>query len=218
MAIAFDASSAVENLSSGTTATLSHTTSGSNRILIVAAHQFTVAASSVTGITYNGVAMTKIGSTQTIQAGNAYMSLWYLIAPATGANNIVVTKGNGDLVSIAAASYTGAKQSGQPEVTGTATGSGTAPSNAITPSTNNAMLLMAVGGDGVGGLATGATNWTKRVENYTKGSIGEKSVATPSSTTQTVTFSSQNWGVIQISLAEAVESANTGAAFILNML
>ncbi len=205
MALAFDAASAVENQSAGTTATLSHTTSGSNRILIVACHQTSVGANSVTGVTYNGVSMTKIGATVTIQASNAYMTLWYLVAPATGANNIVVTKGSGDNTSVAAVSYTGAKQTGQPEVNGTDTGSGTAPTRAMTPSTNNAMLLMAVGGDGTGGTATESTNWTRRANNYTKGSIGEKLVATPASTTQTVTFNaSQNWGVIQISLAENV--------------
>lgn len=205
MAIAFDASAQIENQSAGTTATLSHTTSGANRLLLVAVHQSTVASDGVSSVTYNGVSMTKIGSTVTIESSVAYLSLWYLLAPATGANNIVVTKTSGYNTSIASVSYTGVKQSGQPEVNNTNTGSGTAPTCSMTPLTNNAMLVMSVGGNGTGGVATESSNWTRRANNFTKGSMGEKSVATPASTTQTVTFSgSQNWGVIQISIAEDV--------------
>ena len=108
MAIAFDASSAGTSVTS-TTQTLAHTCSGVNRILFV--NTGITSADTIPGITYNGVALTKIASV----INGRYFSLWYLIAPATGANNIVVTSSVSDILRSCAVSYTGAKQSGVPD-------------------------------------------------------------------------------------------------------
>lgn len=93
-----------------------HTASGSNRIVIVGAMGDFTSAGLLTGITYGGVAMTKIIEGISWSGGN-YLSLWYLIAPATSASSIIFTWTGADKrVSFVCASYTGAKQSGQPDV------------------------------------------------------------------------------------------------------
>lgn len=118
MAIAFDTFSS-QTLGATTasphTFSTQHTASGSNRIVIIGAQGDWASAGLLTGITYGGVAMTKIVEGIAWTGGN-YLSLWYLIAPATGAQSIIFTWTGGDKrVSFVCASYTGVKQSGQPD-------------------------------------------------------------------------------------------------------
>lgn len=65
-------------------------------------------------ITYAGVSMTLIGSAQR-SAGGVKTFLFYLVAPSTGANDIVATFSSATKVASGAVSYTGAKQTGQPD-------------------------------------------------------------------------------------------------------
>lgn len=113
MAIAFDAATDGGS-TTGTSLTFSHTCSGSNRILFVGVRGDT-ASDTITGVTYNGVAMTLIPSTKHNDGSNRWVYLFYLIAPATGANNVVVSSSSSVLINAAAVSYTGAKQSGVPD-------------------------------------------------------------------------------------------------------
>jgi len=103
----------------GTTQTVSYTCSGSNRALVVAVQK--QSSNTCSGVTYNGVAMTLISQGKGNSSGsttNGY--LFYLSNPASGANNIVATFNSATGVStITAASYTGVKQTGQPEADGT---------------------------------------------------------------------------------------------------
>lgn len=75
----------------GTTLTISHTVANqSNRVLLV----FVAinGPETVTGITYNSVALTKINPPGTISVGSIEgLEVWRLVAPSTGANNIVIT-------------------------------------------------------------------------------------------------------------------------------
>jgi hypothetical protein len=72
--------------------TWSHTVSGSNRLLhvSVAARDGGGTNNDATGVTYNGVALTKVRDDSS-NFGTYRSSVWRLVAPATGANNIVVT-------------------------------------------------------------------------------------------------------------------------------
>lgn len=87
MAIAFDASS-FNSGATGTTHTLAHTCTGSNRLLVVTAYLNNI-SDLITWITYNWVSMTRISWINNWTSESIYM--YYLIAPATGANNIVAT-------------------------------------------------------------------------------------------------------------------------------
>ena len=129
----------------------SHTCTGSNLILWV--HTF----GGTSAVTYNSVSMISAGTVAS-GAGRASTELWYLVNPATGSNTITLTGGSGN----GAASYTGAKQTGQLDSTNTST-VGTAQSS-ITISTTvvdaNSWLVIATA-DGQGG-ETGGTGTTIR--------------------------------------------------------
>lgn len=94
---AFDATSNGSN--STETLTVSHTCAAGAALIVAASSQGTVS-----GVTYNGVAMTQIGS-QVSSPGGSLIYLFFLANPATGANNIVVTK-SAVLGNMCAASYT----------------------------------------------------------------------------------------------------------------
>lgn len=123
MAIAFDADDGSSDTGGAATSlTYSHTCSGTDRILFVSVGLNTN-GDNVTGVTYNGVAMTQIATATANASNRSY--LYYLINPATGSNNVVVSLGSASNVYSSSASYTGAKQSTQPDSNATNTTSST---------------------------------------------------------------------------------------------
>lgn len=139
MAVAFDAAS---NSNGGNveSITWSHTCTGSNLVLYVGVHE-AYGVDHVSGVTYNGVAMTRVKDS--FVATGCYV--YRLIAPATGANNVVVTfssllnRGK----AVGAVSFTGADQT-TPEHTSTEGSDGasdTAYSQDITTTITDTMLL-----------------------------------------------------------------------------
>ena len=103
MAIAFDAvSSGAGN--TGTSYTLAHTCTGTDLWLVVMAQRWGAGAIVLTA-TYNGVAMSQLWYVA------AHKRVFGLVAPATGANNIVITSDSDpDEILVVAASYTGVHQ------------------------------------------------------------------------------------------------------------
>lgn len=149
MSIALDATSSI-SAPGGSSSSFSHTCSGSNRILIVGVSiAQTGNTVSVTGITYNGVALTKIDREATLTSRAT--ELWYLIAPATGAHSISVTlSGTPDaFFNVGAASYTGTNQGLQPSSSGKTgfTSSVTTITQSVTTTADNSWLV-GVGCDG----------------------------------------------------------------------
>lgn len=109
MAIAFDSTTGVA-IGATNPQVWSHTCTGSNRILFVAVYKGV--SGTISGVTYNGVAMTKIiPLTVVLQE----VSLWYLIAPTTGSNTVSVTGSGTAQIGGCSSSYTGVNQYGQPD-------------------------------------------------------------------------------------------------------
>ena len=112
MAIAYDNSA--KGSSTNLDWTFSHTCTGDNLILVVSVTSFF----NTFTVTYNGFSMTQIGGfLQDVGQTGKYHSMWYLIAPSTGANNVrIVTSGQAfNIVQAESASYTGCNQSSQPD-------------------------------------------------------------------------------------------------------
>lgn len=105
--IAFDALSGPASITS-TTLTFAHTTTGSDRILFVQGHDRVGATSQVTGVTYDGVPMIKGAQVQ--NTGDRWITMWWVIAPATGTNDIVVTASVSQPLAFSGISYTGVDQ------------------------------------------------------------------------------------------------------------
>jgi uncharacterized repeat protein (TIGR01451 family) len=117
--VAFDSATSVgQHVAAGTTTvTLAHTTAaGSNRVLVVGISMNIAnnTGATVSGVTYNGVALTQAGAHN--DGGlTRRVEIWYLVAPSTGLNNVIVTVnlpgGTGVLgVVVGAATFTGADQ------------------------------------------------------------------------------------------------------------
>ncbi len=104
MAINFDATGG-GSYNAGTSYTFSHTCSGDNRILFVSVMGGT--SDTITGVSYNSNSLTLIDKQQ---VGTYWSYLFYLIAPSTGANNVVISSSSSINIFGSSASYTGVKQ------------------------------------------------------------------------------------------------------------
>lgn len=106
MAIAFDTVSGLQSATSNSI-TYSHTCTGSDRFLMVGVNTFD-ATTNVTGVTYNGVAMTAHPSNPQSSGASERIWVYYLANPASGANNVVVSLSASVFVLSEAISHTGA--------------------------------------------------------------------------------------------------------------
>lgn len=136
--IAVDATSNGERTSAGTSTTVEHTCSGTNRVLVVATAY--VDASIVSGVTYDGSAMTK--AVERNDGDYLNCQLWYIVNPSTGANDIVVTHSSSSTMKVLGVSFTGANTSDPVDVTGSeANAAGTDPDLAVTTNNANSYLI-----------------------------------------------------------------------------
>lgn len=106
--IQFDAASNSGYQAATNTYSWNHTCTGSNRFLAVDVSLLS-AGQTVTGITYNGVALSLIGAQSTVTSFGR-VECWGLVNPASGSNSIVVTISGSVASSSAAVSYTGVHQ------------------------------------------------------------------------------------------------------------
>lgn len=208
--MAYDSSSSGGSASSP--ATFSHTCTGDNRILFVAAASNS--GQTVTGVTYAGVSMTQIGS-KTDSAGPTEY-LFYLIAPATGANNVIVST-SGSNATGASVSYTGVKQSGQPDASVVGSESTTTHKTQALTSVANNCWFVATTRTGNGFTMTGDAGTVVRVQAeqvYLGANTlwDSNSAKTPAgSYTLGVTSSSQLYGgVIMASIAPFTSNVTNG--------
>ena len=209
MAIALDSSTHYQYTPYDTTVTYTyaHTVSGSNRILWVGACTHTT--KTITGVTYNGVSMTKA----TDKTSGAYISLWYLIAPDTGTNNVVVTTDGGiGRFNSDCASYTGVKQSAQPDATNTGGPTNTSSySQALTTVANNSWSIANIIGEAAASLTAGTNTailFNLEATAFGNGLIHSGTDLATGSNPLAVTSTAQNQYSIIASFAPATAAAN----------
>jgi hypothetical protein len=178
MALAVDAVSSGTRAfaANATTLTFAHTVSGSDRVLLVAVQWYsTQAVRSVSSVTYNGTAMTLVSSSQIDNGANRFLALYYLIAPSTGTNNVVITlSGTDDLFFGGSVSFTGADQTSPLGTAVTNSGSSTTPSVTL----SSAAGEIALGAcqfechSGAGAFSTGDTEAWEILDGTSNGSAG----------------------------------------------
>jgi len=119
MALAYNSSA--QGGANGDSLTFAHTCTGANVILFVGVTQQrnTGAAGQddVTGVTYNGSAMTRINTLAgTSFSGRLYLYYILIASPDGNAHNVVISENGGtSAIRGCSSSYTGAKQSAQPD-------------------------------------------------------------------------------------------------------
>lgn len=74
---------------SASSSTFAHDATGADVLVVMATYQDGGVGRTISGITYNGVALTKIAAAGPLFAMRAEM--WYLVGPASGSNNIVIS-------------------------------------------------------------------------------------------------------------------------------
>jgi hypothetical protein len=104
--VAIDNSAALTNSTSSSPYTYAgFTVTGSNPYLVIGVGEGDTSGTLITGITYNGVAMTELVSIS--DANTNTVVIWGLANPATGSHDIVITFGAGTIYRPIAVSYTG---------------------------------------------------------------------------------------------------------------
>ncbi len=173
-AIAIDTSVNGGSVAPGTSLTWSHTCTGSNLLLSVGLWVDSTATDVVTGITYNSVAMTR-ANRATIDIFNQV--LYYLVAPDTGAHNVVGSFSSSSVVG-GSASYSGCAQTGQPDAqnTNTAAVGSTSITTTVTVVTNNSWLTGQYGNNG-GTTTAGAGTFQRQTEGSTNRCIYDSNAA-----------------------------------------
>lgn len=171
MAIAFVGAADGGN-NGGTTSsrTFSYTCgSGSGRLLVVNFAGDTVAGSdNVTSVTYNSIAMTLIA--KTVTGGSRFNYAYYLLNPASGANNVVITVGSNHYIIANAADYSGvlALDNSTTHVTGSSVN--TLTSSLTTIADNSWVTLFEEGYNG-NPLPTAGTGAIRRTADAAFGSV-----------------------------------------------
>lgn len=177
MAIALDTSTDGGLVNPATSITYAHTCTGSNLILFVSAFG-DVTNDVVTGATYNGVSMSLVGKALPTGAADRWVYLWVLVNPATGTHNVVVSASASIAIDSDAVSYTGAKQSGQPDASNTGANNQNSITISVTTVADNCWLV-----GGFRASTTGATPGTGTTQRqgssglYTADSNGAKTPA-----------------------------------------
>lgn len=165
MAIAFDAAGHTTVTASGTSHTQNHTCSGADRVLLVGIGAFDSPYDNVTAVTYNGVAMTQIG--KKFHTGGRGTYLYILTNPDTGTNQISITTSANNRLNINSLSFTGAAQTGQPEISSTQETTATTKTMTLNVSTDQSIL---VGSEFTNRDSTAGTNTTRESTSDTNAS------------------------------------------------
>ncbi len=133
-----DESDATSGSTQVPTLTWNHTCSGVNRLLTVEVSM--EAGKTVTGITYNGVAMTLV-PTATASTGTVRTEIWKIVAPAVGTNAIVVTFSANSYCSAGAQSWVGVDQTTSTGTVQTGTGTSLTPSLVLATTYDNSIIV-----------------------------------------------------------------------------
>lgn len=201
MAIAFDAAA------NGGGTGYTHTCSGTNRFMYFSVNG---GGTSTTGVTYNGVSATKIDESAT------KYSHWYLINPASGSNTVATTPTSPALCS---SSYTGVKQSGQPDATTAIVEHTNSQSETVSVTTvaDNCWVLMTFGDNNQGTISAGAnTTLRTSASNVGQGILDSNAAKTPAGSVSLICNSNAAatttaGGGISIAPAPAAASAASAA-------
>lgn len=211
MAIAFDAATNSFSGTSGTSYTFSHTTSGSNRFLVVYAG--VPLTDIITGVTYAGVSMTLAQKNQT--SGDRWLYLYYLANPASGANNVVISSSGSDALLGSASSYTGVL--GGYDNSSTGTGNASSITTTLTTVADNCWTACIV--QTLDTVSAGSST-TARAQSGGRGLYDSNAAITPAgSTSLHVTInSSQQFAWCMISFSPTAPAPTAQGAFLYEML
>ena len=210
-----DASTSGNATPTGTgTSTLSfaHTTANTaNRVLLVGVSMNITNASTtaLTGVTYNGAALTFVGAHN--DANNTRrVEMWYLLAPSTGTHQVIVTINIPAAVSIGmvagATTFTGVDQTVPLGTFTSADGANGGNSQLDAPSVVNGMILDTLATDGTQTITVSSpqtSQWNARSANNTNPDVrgtGSSRTGAPSVPISETFSGTSNWSLGAVSI------------------
>lgn len=167
MAATYDNSASLGNVTASSQTVAYTVGSGSNRRLWVG-FQIESGSDLATGVTYNGVAMTQAVKKQSSTAIE-YVYLYFLDAPASGSNNVVISLSGSSTINSFAISFSDALQSGTTDSTGSAT---SASANTLTLTTTvvaSGCVLVGMFGFAAGGTISAGAGTTLAASSGSRG-------------------------------------------------
>mgnify|MGYP001597421519 CR=1 FL=1 len=214
-AIAVDTQTTGGQTTTANSLTWSHTCTGSDLNLIIG---LTNGANDTTGVTYAAAAATQ-DAHSAIPAGTEGADIWRKTAPATGANNVVLSRtGTTSRMTGVAASYTGSKQTGQPDAatTNTAT-SVTSITTSVTVVATNSWLVGSY--DNNAEVPTAGANTTIRQAGSDASGLADSNAAVAAGSRSLIinTVGSSNFAFALISLAPTVTDLTVSVSDQLNI-
>jgi hypothetical protein len=203
MAIAIgNKSNDLRTLSGTSSFSFAHTqdTGTDRHLLVMIAYP---SANTLTGVTYNSVAMTLVDS-QTTSTTSDDWSIWELSNPTTGTNNVTLTFSAGvfDPVSSEAISFTGCSGAG---VTGFTDTGGPPRSTSLTIAANSVIVCAGIAGAaGTAVTIAGSSrtiDWNNNIFNYHFGGVSALGLSAGATTCEV--NSSASCAVLAVELQEA---------------
>lgn len=217
--VTFDNAASV-NMAGGTSISQSYTTgSGDDRLMLVAvASNFSGASSLVSSMTYNGDALTKLVTVpyNTMASSTNAVDLWYRIAPASGAHNLVITYSTSTpSFAYNVATYAGVSQASFPDQSTTgAQDSGTSLALSLCSSPSCSMGAWTVLAGASAGTLTAGTGATARAGSGTSYLLADSAAAVSGAYTMAATVSTSTPAAgIMTALAAAHPSYATTTAY-----
>lgn len=187
-AVQFDAATTTTGASISSRTWLHTVANQSNRVLIVGVQAENGSIRHPSGVTYNGVALTQINTANVGSGTRQCVSLWYLLAPAVGTANVVVTWSSSVSNATAGAISLYNVAQAAPEANATSVNNSGATTTNITTLTDGAWVVDMFGSGNGGGLsaAGGQTaRFTNTSGSTTAGGGSTKPVATAGATSVT---------------------------------
>ncbi len=195
---------ASNNINGNTVLTWTHVTaSQSNRLLIVGigTQKTTTPASTVTAVTYNGVALTK-STAQAGPASNGWVDdeVWYLVAPPVGSFTVSVTVSATSAIAAGSLGLYNVDQTTPLPLTNSNSGSTANPSITLSGTNSNQWVVNVMANET--DPSTPSVGMTAQWSNTTgnAGSFGSTGPASLGSTTTGYTTTANNWAQIAVAV------------------
>jgi hypothetical protein len=213
MAITFDAASDASGTGGGSSQTFAHTVgAGSNRLLVVGIGSSEDPPVNVSGVTYDGVAMTQVAQ----RNFNPYynVAMYALVAPNTGTHNVVVTQAASiNEYTVGAVSFFGVDQT-TPYDTPTSADGGSSPATVSTNGGTGDLVvdMLWTGRELIAAEAAQTERWSNEAIGSPIFAGGQSTKPWVSSNTMSWTLSGSTslseWGIIAAPLNAAAETGS----------
>jgi hypothetical protein len=197
------------NSTTGTSLTVSSVTAaGTNTVGLVYIKEINGASEVCTGITWDGVAMTKIAS-QRINNAERWTSLWYLANPTATSSSVTVSLSTSTFCRASVTYYVGVNQTTPIDASGTNTASAATTFNTSLTSVANYCWHVMGSANDTGNQAAGTSTLLRGTASDSN-ILDSNSAKTPAgSVTLQATGASAGWGSVIASLKPVSESTTT---------